>query len=60
MTEREYLDVRELSNLIAISNLLRDIVPENSESISIEDYRTISESINNWKQKLFNKMDDND
>lgn len=56
MKERDYINVRELGNVIAISNLFRDIIQANSEVITEEEYKTIGEILYQWQKKLYLKV----
>lgn len=55
MTEQEYIYVRDLSNLIAVEKLLRDMNPEHN-GIPIEPYRETVKNICAWKEILFSKI----
>jgi len=55
MKERDYINVRELSNVLAMANLLRDIVQKNSEVITEEEFKTVGEILYQWQDKLFKK-----
>lgn len=56
MKERDYINVRELSNVLAMTNLLRDITQANSEVITQEQYKTVGEILYQWQEKLFAKV----
>jgi hypothetical protein len=55
MTEREYINVRELSQVIDAIKILSCIVPDNSEVISGVKYRSVMEIIYTWQEKLYKK-----
>ncbi len=56
MKERDYINVRELSNVLAMTKLLRDITQANSEVITEEQYKTVGEILFQWQIKLFKKV----
>ena len=56
MKERDYINVRELSNVLTMQNLLRDIVQPSSVVITEEEYRTIAKLLQQWEDKLFKEI----
>lgn len=56
MKERDYINVRELSNVLTMQNLLRDIVQPSSVVITEEEYRTVAKLLHQWEDKLFKEI----
>lgn len=53
MKERDYINVRELSNVLAMTQLLKDIAQANSEAITEDQYKLVGELLCQWQERLF-------
>jgi len=53
MTEQEYINVRELSQVVAAREMLRGIVPANSRVISSDELKEVGEILGRWQDELF-------
>jgi len=56
MTEREYIDTRELSQLIDTIKILNNIDLSNSIVIKKNEYQKIIKIMHNWIDLLFEKI----
>lgn len=56
MKERDYINVRELSNVLTMQNLLRDIVQPSSVVITEEEYMAVAKLLHQWEDKLFKEI----
>lgn len=56
MKERDYINVRELSDVMAARTLIRGICQENSEVMTKEDFVTVNRILDKWQDELFAKI----
>lgn len=56
MTEQEYIDVSDLTNVRAMRAILHDIVAENSSVIPQEEYQTVGKLLSRWAEKLHERI----
>jgi hypothetical protein len=62
MKEQDYINVRELSNVMNAKGILRDIIPENSKVITQDKLSTVMKILSEWQDELFSiiKTEDED
>lgn len=53
MTEQEYINSQELARVRCATEILSDIVAENSITITLEQKREIMEALYQWQDRLF-------
>lgn len=53
MTEQEYINVRDLSNVMTIDHAIRDITIENQPNIEKAEYLKVVRTIHKWREKIF-------
>lgn len=56
VSERNYLDIQELGTVRALMKIHSSIVVANSESITVDEFQTIGESLYQWHEKLTKKI----
>ena len=56
MTEKEYIRVTELTRVRAINELMRNIIPENSDVITRDEYNKVVHFLYKWEDKLSSKI----
>lgn len=53
MNEQEYIDTSDLAKISSAMAVIRDIVPENSSIITVEDYKMVFSKLRQWQSELF-------
>ena len=56
MTEKEYINVRDLSNVLAADRLLRDVNFEHQPAIPREEYHDVIRKLLRWREALLNSI----
>ena len=56
MTEQEYINVSDLTKITGAINVLREIVPDNSEIIENKKLVGIICKLSEWQSKLFESI----
>ena len=53
MTEQEYINVRDLSSVMHVNTIMRDICIENQPNIPRDQYIDVLRKISEWRELLF-------
>lgn len=53
MKEQDYINVMDLSRVLAIKYLMREITPEDSDVIYRKEYQKIMGILEKWSHELF-------
>jgi hypothetical protein len=53
MTEQDYINVRDVSNVMHAGTILRDICIENQPNIPREEYHDVVRKVTAWRDLLF-------
>lgn len=53
MTEQEYINVRELSDVNTAITSLASVTPKNSLAISVEDFEILMKGLHVWRERLY-------
>lgn len=56
MTEKEYIRVTEITRVRAINEIIRNIIPENSDVITREEYNKVVHYLYKWEDGLSKKV----
>lgn len=56
MTEQDYINVRQLSQIACAKDCLRGIIPESSIVIPENEFRDIMMKLAKWEAKLWNQI----
>lgn len=57
MTEQDYIDVLDLSNVLHAKAMVRDITIANQPNIDKEEYRTVVRILLKWEESLFSAVE---
>lgn len=56
MTEQQYINVRDLSNVLAADELLRDLNIEFQPAVNTREYRDVIRILEKWRTALFEQV----
>jgi len=57
MDEKLYINVSDLTRLKNAKNILSEIIPENSDIVTKNEFIRIHEVISGWIEKLYEKIE---
>lgn len=53
MTEQEYINVRDLSNVLTMEHMIREITIGNQPNIPEKEYIEVAKLVRTWRVSLF-------
>jgi hypothetical protein len=56
MTEKEYITTKDLGIISSAKNVLRELIPETSETVNKKEYQEVMKLISKWESNHFAKI----
>jgi hypothetical protein len=53
MTERDYLNATNLGRVTSLMNVLKEIKPQDEDTVPVREFETVMQMVMQWQWRLF-------